>query len=108
MMAASNGDIQLPKKEEFKLIKGALKAANNKTEKMFVEDLAALETVTEETILDELIQRYREGSTYTFVGDVLLSMNTNQPPPEYVRGVSTLLSSNGIWDWTRAYPVKLS
>lgn len=89
MLAASVSHLQIPKKEEFKLIKGALKAADNKTEKMFVEDLAALETVSEETILEELIQRYKSGSTYTFVGDVLISMNANQPPPEYVRGVSS-------------------
>ncbi|XP_021703004.1 neither inactivation nor afterpotential protein C [Aedes aegypti] len=89
MLAASVSHLQIPKKEEFKLIKGALKAADNKTEKMFVEDLAALETVSEETILEELIQRYKSGSTYTFVGDVLISMNANQPPPEYVRGFHT-------------------
>ncbi|XP_062548294.1 neither inactivation nor afterpotential protein C [Armigeres subalbatus] len=89
MLAESIKDIQIPQKEEFKLIKGALKAADNKTEKMFVEDLAALETVTEESILDEMIQRYQDGSTYTFVGDVLISMNANQPPSEYVRGFHT-------------------
>ncbi|XP_055589092.1 neither inactivation nor afterpotential protein C-like [Uranotaenia lowii] len=87
MLAESIVDVHIVPKDEIKLYKGALKMAENRTEKMHVEDLAALEVLSEETILDELIQRFKNGSTYTFVGDVLVSMNPNQPEPDYVRGV---------------------
>lgn len=88
MLAESVQDVLLIHKDEMKFMKGALKGPDNKTEKMHVEDLAALEALSEETILDELIQRYKSGSTYTFVGDVLLSMNPNTEMPDLPRGVS--------------------
>ncbi|KAL1381098.1 hypothetical protein pipiens_013709 [Culex pipiens pipiens] len=86
MLAESVQDVLLIHKDEMKFMKGALKGPDNKTERMNVEDLAALETLSEETILDELIQRYKSGSTYTFVGDVLLSMNPNTEMPDLPRG----------------------
>lgn len=88
MMADSVRHIQLPKKEEVSVMRGVLKTEDNRTEKLHVEDLAALEQLSEETILEELVQRYRNGNTYTFVGDVLVSLNPNETIPEYVRGVS--------------------
>lgn len=45
---------------------------------MLVEDLAALENLTEETILDELHERLKQGSFQTFVGDILLVLNPNE------------------------------
>ncbi|XP_049532765.1 neither inactivation nor afterpotential protein C [Anopheles darlingi] len=86
MMADSVRHIQLTKKEEVSVMRGVLKTEDNRTEKMHVEDLAALEQLSEETILEELVQRYRNGNTYTFVGDVLVSLNPNESIPEYVRG----------------------
>ncbi|KAI4482907.1 hypothetical protein M0802_013616 [Mischocyttarus mexicanus] len=47
-------------------------------EAMFTEDLAALEVLTEDAILDELQERLQQGHFHTFVGDVLLILNPNE------------------------------
>ncbi|XP_015178394.1 PREDICTED: neither inactivation nor afterpotential protein C isoform X2 [Polistes dominula] len=47
-------------------------------EAMFTEDLAALEVLTEDAILDELHERLQQGHFHTFVGDVLLILNPNE------------------------------
>uniref|UniRef100_A0A182IJF2 non-specific serine/threonine protein kinase n=1 Tax=Anopheles atroparvus TaxID=41427 RepID=A0A182IJF2_ANOAO len=86
MLAESVQHIQLPKKEEVAVVRGMLKAEENRTEKLHVEDLAALEHLTEEAILEEVTQRYKNGNNYTFVGDVLISLNPNETIPEHVRG----------------------
>ena len=88
MLAESVQSTQLPKKEEVAVLRGMLKSAEARPEKLHVEDLAALEQLSEETILEEITQRYKNGNTYTFVGDVLISLNPNETIPEYVRGVS--------------------
>lgn len=43
-----------------------------------MEDLAALEEITEDTIVNELFERHMSGSHYTFIGDVLLFLNPNE------------------------------
>uniref|UniRef100_A0A182NBP7 non-specific serine/threonine protein kinase n=1 Tax=Anopheles dirus TaxID=7168 RepID=A0A182NBP7_9DIPT len=86
MLADSIETVQLPKKEEVAVVRGLLKSAENRPEKLHVEDLAALEQLSEETILEEISQRYKNGNTYTFVGDVLISLNPNETIPEHVRG----------------------
>ena len=48
---------------------------------MVVEDLAAMETLTEDTITRELEERFRRGFYHTFVGDVLLVLNPNMDVP---------------------------
>lgn len=58
---------------------------------MFIEDLAALEKVSEETIADEIKNRLKKGHSYTFIGDVLLSLNSNEMPTEFPRSVRILL-----------------
>ncbi|XP_058452551.1 neither inactivation nor afterpotential protein C [Malaya genurostris] len=85
MLADSVTHVKLPAKDDVKVVKDALKKPDNRTEKMHVEDLAALESLTEDTILEELIQRYKNANNYTFVGDVLISMNPNEEIPEYDR-----------------------
>ncbi|KAG7201550.1 hypothetical protein KM043_004299 [Ampulex compressa] len=52
-------------------------------EPMFTEDLAALELLTEDAILDELHERLRQGYYHTFIGDVLLIMNPNEQQDNY-------------------------
>uniref|UniRef100_A0A182QQM6 non-specific serine/threonine protein kinase n=1 Tax=Anopheles farauti TaxID=69004 RepID=A0A182QQM6_9DIPT len=86
MLAESVQHVQLPKKEEVAVVRGLLKSAESRPEKLHVEDLAALEQLSEETILEEISQRYKNGNTYTFVGDVLISLNPNETIPEHVRG----------------------
>ncbi|CAG0923056.1 unnamed protein product, partial [Notodromas monacha] len=40
-----------------------------------VEDLAMLECLTEDVIIDALETRFRKGQIYTYIGDILLAMN---------------------------------
>lgn len=42
---------------------------------MVVEDLAALDNINDETILDELEERLKLRLFHTFVGDILLILN---------------------------------
>lgn len=57
---------------------------------MFIEDLAALEKVSEDTIAEEIRNRLKKGYSYTFIGDVLLSLNSNEMPTDFPRSVSEL------------------
>lgn len=66
---------------------------DSKTEKLFVEDLAALERLNDETIFDEVKNRFRIGSTYSFIGDVLLSLNPNKSVPVYEKKVMMAIFS---------------
>ncbi|XP_046607249.1 neither inactivation nor afterpotential protein C isoform X1 [Neodiprion virginianus] len=52
-------------------------------EKMLVEDLAALEHLSEDAILDELQERLKLGYFQSFVGDVLLILNPNEEQDIY-------------------------
>lgn len=45
---------------------------------MITEDLAALDVLTEDMILNELCERLQRGEYHTFVGDVLLILNPNE------------------------------
>lgn len=54
---------------------------------MHFEDLAALKQVSEDTVLDELQNRHLEGSSYTFIGDVLLYLNPNRDEALYEKKV---------------------
>lgn len=73
------------KKPEIAVCKGFIQQIGEKPEQMCVEDLAALEKLTEETIINELQLRMEKGNFYTFVGDVLLSLNSNSLPDEFPR-----------------------
>lgn len=57
-------------------------------ESMQVEDLAALETLTEESILNELQTKLNKGSFTSFVGDILLILNPNTKDDIYDESVS--------------------
>lgn len=63
-------------------------------EPMFMEDLAALETLTEDTILDELHERLRQGYYHSFIGDILLILNPNEQQDIYGSDVRILHRSN--------------
>lgn len=75
---------------EVSVVRGFIKKYDVEPEKMYVEDLAALEKLSEETIIEELRQRMVKGFSYTFVGDVLLSINSNEMPAELPRSVSII------------------
>lgn len=76
------------RREEVSICRGFIKRHEAKPERMYVEDLAALEHLTEDTILDELRHRVAKGFAYTFIGDVLLAINSNEMPAELPRPVS--------------------
>lgn len=80
--------MNFPLQNESIICNGFIQTQDNKLERMFVEDLAALERLTDETILEEIKNRYKAGETYSFIGDILLSMNPNKElPPTYDRKV---------------------
>lgn len=58
---------------------------------MFTEDLAALDILTEDMILDELCGRLQRGEYHTFIGDVLLILNPNEQHDIYDAHVSPTL-----------------
>lgn len=55
---------------------------------MFLEDLAAMENLTEDLILFELQERMAQGQFQTFVGDILLVINPNETQDIYDLAVS--------------------
>lgn len=67
---------------------GCIKKYDTEPQKMLLEDLCALDKITEERIADLLKERLSNGDSYTFVGDVLISLNSNELPNEYPRSVS--------------------
>lgn len=47
----------------------------SKPEKMYLDDLAALELLSEETIVEQLKKRYESNQIYTNIGDILIAVN---------------------------------
>lgn len=58
---------------------------------MLTEDLAALDILTEDVILDELHGRLQQGEYHTFIGDVLLILNPNEQHDIYDVHVNFML-----------------
>lgn len=61
--------------------------------RMYLEDLAAIENLTEDTLLSELKGRMELGYFQTFVGDVLLILNPNE-----LQDLYTDIVSEKNWD----------
>lgn len=59
---------------------------------MLTEDLAALDVLSEDEILDQLRERLQRGDYHTFVGDVLLILNPNEEHDIYGAYVSFILT----------------
>ncbi|XP_054282333.1 neither inactivation nor afterpotential protein C isoform X3 [Macrosteles quadrilineatus] len=79
-----NHDIISTRREEVVVNKKFMKTKSHQTpEVMHVEDLAALEDITEDTVLSELQERTKEGHCYSFIGDVLLFLNPNSEQDIY-------------------------
>ncbi|XP_037957522.1 neither inactivation nor afterpotential protein C isoform X2 [Teleopsis dalmanni] len=56
---------------------GYIKRFDAKPERMYPEDLAAIENPVEDLILESLRHRIELGGNYSFIGDILLSLNSN-------------------------------
>lgn len=65
---------------------------------MFTEDLAALDILTEDVILDELREKLQRGEYHTFIGDILLILNPNEEHDIYGIHVSLIKSNHKIID----------
>lgn len=63
---------------------------------MFIEDLAALEKVSEELIAEEIKNRLKKGHSYTFIGDVLLSVNSNEMSTDFPKSVRVYIGFESI------------
>lgn len=50
-----------------------------------------MERLSDETILDEIKNRFKNGKTYSFIGDILLSLNPSQSYPIYDQKVKICL-----------------
>ncbi|XP_046413203.1 myosin-IIIb-like isoform X2 [Neodiprion fabricii] len=46
-----------------------------KPEKMYVDDLAALDLLSEDAIVEQLQNRYEHAQIYTYIGDILVAVN---------------------------------
>lgn len=53
------------------------KRISEATEAMIVEDLAAIDEISEEKIMHVLQERFNRGLFYTYIGDILLFLNPN-------------------------------
>lgn len=78
-----------------RIIRNGLLTTQGSTEPetMQVEDLAALEILTEDSILNELQTKMAKGTFMSFIGDVLLILNPNITEDIYNESVSTILKS---------------
>lgn len=79
MLALDLSQKEVPYRIKEKIIKNGLLINEGKQdpETMQVEDLAALDFLSEDNILCELQIKYQKGSFTSFVGDVLLILNPN-------------------------------
>ncbi|XP_050729022.1 myosin-IIIb-like isoform X4 [Eriocheir sinensis] len=68
---------QLVQKEPETTIKGGALKADRRTKRTLVwmDDLACLERLTEEVIVDHLERRYQTDQIYTYMGDILIAVN---------------------------------
>lgn len=73
--------------ERIALVKNCIKKYAAEPEKMIVEDLSALDKLTDDRIIEEIKQRLIKGESYSFIGDVLVSVNSNELPNQYPRSV---------------------
>lgn len=67
-------------------------------EPMFTEDLAGLDVISEDIILDQLHQRLKRGLCHTFIGDVLLFLNPNEQQNIYGQQHHTKYSFKALSD----------
>jgi len=62
---------------------------------MYPEDLAALENPVDESVIDSLRNRMEMGESYSFIGDILLSLNSNEIKQEFSNEVGNRTKLQG-------------
>lgn len=87
-------DNEAPEKPKERIIKNGLLTTEGvlQAETLQVEDLAALEELTEDKILTELQTKLAKGCFKSFIGDVLLILNPNTDDDIYNESVSIFTS----------------
>lgn len=90
MLAFETKDLEAQNKTPERIIKNGMLTTEgcHEAETMQVEDLAALEELTEDKLLSELQTKLAKGSFTSFVGDVLLILNPNTNDDIYSEIVS--------------------
>ncbi|CAG9784623.1 unnamed protein product [Diatraea saccharalis] len=85
MMVEDLKGVEAPSKRSERIIKNNLLTTEgvHNPETMQVEDLAALDHLTEESVLAELQTKLVKGSSTSFIGDVLLILNSNTNDNNY-------------------------
>lgn len=76
-----------PVGEEIAIFKGGLKRYAEQPSKLVAEDLCAIVNLSEATVLETLKMRLSQRHAFTFAGDVLISLNSNDQPTEYPKSL---------------------
>lgn len=68
---------------------------------MYTDDLATLEVLTEDAIVEQLQKRYTQNQIYTYIGDILVAVNPFTDVGIYTSKVifMTLKSNHNIKTW---------
>lgn len=61
---------------------------------MYTDDLATLEVLTEDSIVEQLQKRYNQNQIYTYIGDILVAVNPFTDIGIYTTKVSIVCSLN--------------
>lgn len=77
-------------KQEVTVVGKMLKrSSDDALEPIYDEDLAALQNLTENEVLNVLQKRFEKGEYYSFIGDILLCLNPNEKKNIFGHEVST-------------------
>ncbi|XP_062698480.1 myosin-IIIb-like isoform X3 [Aedes albopictus] len=69
-------DGRAPRQAEATTKYGKLKSdRKSKPQKMYIDDLAGLDVLTEDTIVEQLQKRFEANQIYTYIGDILVAVN---------------------------------
>ncbi|KAK2723178.1 myosin-IIIb-like isoform X3 [Artemia franciscana] len=69
-----------------------------KLQPMYVDDLASLENLTNDIIVDHLQRRFSQGQIYTYIGDILIAVNPYAEMGIYTDAEAKLYRSRGKMD----------
>lgn len=94
MLAVDLNNTPAPEKMPERIIKNGLLRTEgvHEAETMQVEDLAALDILTEDNLISELYTKLAKGSFTSFIGDILLILNPNMHADIYGENVSVIIA----------------
>lgn len=83
LLGISKESEPIPMDKEMMVDKGFLRRLDEQPERIYHEDLAAISEASEEKVRKTLQARMSMGNSYSFIGDILLSLNSNDMNKEY-------------------------